>query len=295
MQKDILLFFINIGNPFFDFIANFSSLIGEQTVLILLLVIVMYAYDKDKAFAICGSFVISLFSTGVLKALIKAPRPFTVLNEIKGKRIATATGYSFPSGHTTGSAAMYSSLSFAIRKRIISIFCAIAIVLVGLSRMYLGVHWPIDVAAGLIIGVVLSMIFYPIFERIAKDSLKKYKTSIIMGIIASTISLVLSILLHLNIIDMIGFKDLMKIIAFGGGGFLGIAYETKKIKFNIKGSIKIKILRILIVISGMLLIQLVLKAITPESIYYLGSYIRYMTVGLWLTAIFPKLFKKLFV
>ncbi|NCD04790.1 MAG: phosphatase PAP2 family protein [Spirochaetia bacterium] len=294
MQKEILLFFINISNPFLDFIANFSSLFGEQTILILILSIVMYAYDKNKGFAICGSLVISLVSMGTLKAIIRAPRPFTVLEEIQGKRLETATGYSFPSGHTTGAASMYSSLSFAIKKRKISIICATIIVLVGLSRMYLGVHWPLDVFAGLLLGIVLSMIFYPIFEEISKNQDNKYIVSLIIGIISTLLAILLSSLLHFNLINETAFSDLMKTIAFSGGGFIGIAYETKKINFSNVGSLYQKMLRIIVVISGMLIIQFVLSEITAEAYYYIGASIRYLLVGLWLTAIFPKYFSILF-
>ncbi len=295
MQKEILLFFQNISNPVFDFIANVSSILGEQTILILLLSIVMYTIDKNKGFAICGSLIISLFSTGALKAIFKAPRPYTLINEINGKRLTTATGYSFPSGHTTGAAAMYSSLSFAIRKRKISILCAISILLVGISRLYLGVHWLIDVTTGLILGIVLSMIFYPILERSAKDENLKFKISLYFSIICSIFSILQSILLHLNLVDIVAFAPLMKILAFGAGGFIGICYEIKKIKFNIKGTIKQKILRIITLIVGMLIIQTLLKLVFSENIYYIGALIRYILIGLWLTAIFPKLFKKLFI
>ncbi len=294
MSESILLFFINISNPFLDLVSNISSFLGEQTILILILAIVMYTIDKNKGFAICGSLIISLFAMSSLKAIFRAPRPFTVLSEIDGKRLATATGYSFPSGHTTGAASFYSSLALAIKKRIISILCAISIILVGLSRMYLGVHWPIDVAVGLIIGIALSSIFYPLFEKAATDENTKIKISIIIFIITTIISLTLAILLNFNKIDSTAFTDFMKTMAFGAGGFYGIAYETKNIKFKIEGNRTQKILRVLILVAGMIVIQSGLKFIFPESSYYIGSFIRYFLVGLWLTALFPLLFKRLF-
>lgn len=294
MQTEILLFFLSLSNPVLDVIGSFITVFGEQTILIILLSVVLYTYDKNKGFAICGSVVISLLSMGVLKAVIRAPRPFSVLTEIEGKRLATATGYSFPSGHTTGAAALYSSFALAIKKRKVSITCAIIIVLVGLSRLYLGVHWPLDVAAGLILGIVLSLIFYPIFEKVASNLDNKFKFSIIVGIVGSLSALIMGTLLHLNVIDKTAFSDLMKLAAFSGGGFLGIAYEVKKINFKVEGSRKQKILRIVIVITGMLIMQVGVSAIIPESIYFLGAFGRYMVTGLWLTAVFPKVFSKLF-
>jgi len=294
MSESILLFFINISNPFLDLIANVSSFLGEQTILILILAIVMYTIDKNKGFSICGSLIISLFAMSSLKAIFRAPRPFTVISEIDGKRLATATGYSFPSGHTTGAASFYSALALAIKKRKISILCAISIILVGLSRMYLGVHWPIDVFAGLVLGITLSLIFYPLFEKAAVNENTKIKISIILFIITTIISFSLALLLDFEKIDPTAFTDFMKTMAFGAGGFYGIAYETKNIKYSVEGTMTQKILRVIILLIGMLVIQSGLKYIFPESIYYIGSFIRYFLVGLWLTALFPLLFKRLF-
>lgn len=294
MQKEIILFFYSISNPILDFIANLSSFFGEESILIIILGWVLYNEDKNKGYAIGTNILTSIITTGIIKALVKAPRPFQVLKEIKGKRIETATGYSFPSGHTTGASSLYSSLAIAFKKKKLSIFCATIIVLVGLSRMYLGVHWPLDVFAGLVIGIVLSFILYPIFFNISKDSCKKFKISLILSIVASIFALVLAILLQLNIIDRVAYSDPMKTLALSSGAYLGFALETKKVNYSTEGSLKIKLIRIICLLIGSIIIQGGIKFITPESYYYIGTLIRYPLLGIYLTFFFPIIFKKLF-
>ena len=142
MQAEILLFFQRIGTPFLDKIAVFITMFGNGLVPVSFILFMLWCVDKRKGFAIIGPFFLSTIGFSILKAIIRMPRPFTVISGLKGKDLASATGYSFPSGHTTNAATVYSALAIACKKRTVSVLCAVIIVLVGVSRMYLGVHWP---------------------------------------------------------------------------------------------------------------------------------------------------------
>lgn len=294
MQKEILMFFISISNPFLDLIANIASSLGEEAIIIVLLGWILYGVDKKKGFAICGSILSATITMGILKAIIKAPRPFQVLKEIKGKRLTTATGYSFPSGHASVSSSMYSAIAIAFKKKTLSIICAIAIVLVALSRMYLGVHWPIDVFGGITIGITLSFILYSYFYKIANDKDKKEKVSLNMATIFLIISSLMCLLLVLNIIDRVGYTDLLKTIALASGSYFGFYFESKYINYSIEGKTIIKVIRLIILVALSLLIIGGIKAIFGETYYIIGSFIRYNLVGIFLTYLFPLFFKKLF-
>lgn len=294
MQKEILMFFISISNPFLDLIANIASSLGEEAIIIVLLGWILYGVDKKKGFAICGSILSATITMGILKAIIKAPRPFQVLKEIKGKRLTTATGYSFPSGHASVSSSMYSAIAIAFKKKTLSIICAIAIVLVALSRMYLGVHWPIDVFGGITIGITLSFILYSYFYKIANDKDKKEKVSKNMATIFLIISSLMCLLLVLNIIDRVGYTDLLKTIALASGSYFGFYFESKYINYSIEGKTIIKVIRLIILVALSLLIIGGIKAIFGETYYIIGSFIRYNLVGIFLTYLFPLFFKKLF-
>jgi undecaprenyl-diphosphatase len=293
MQESILLFFLNHASPFLDSFANICSALGEQTFVIAVIVAILWCFDKKKGFTICSSMLFGVTAMGTLKAIVRAPRPFTVLSSIEGKRLATATGYSFPSGHTTTAASFYASLAVNYKKRAVSIFCAIMIILVGTSRLYLGVHWPVDVFGGLVLGVSISLLAYKALGKLYEDAAKRYRFSLIVGALALISGCILAILLQAKAIDEVAFSDLMKTLALSGGGYLGFALEVKKVNYKTDGTVMKKLLRYLVGLAGVLAIM-ALKLVIPSSIYYLGSLVRYALIGFWATGFYPLIGKSLF-
>ena len=95
---------------------------------------------------------VAAMGTSVLNSLIKlafdAPRPMML-----GSLIET-TGTSFPSGHAAGAMALYGALAMMTRSRLLILACAAMILGTGMSRVWLGVHWPSDVFAGWAAGLM---------------------------------------------------------------------------------------------------------------------------------------------
>ena len=134
---------------------------GSATCLILLTVILFIIIKNKKAGLLIGTnLVIISILNQTLKSLLQRPRP-------TGFRIINETGYSFPSGHSMISMAFYGFLIYLIYKNvknkclkftlIISLF--ILIISIGLSRIYLGVHYTSDVFAGFLLSIAY-LIFY---------------------------------------------------------------------------------------------------------------------------------------
>ena len=287
-----MLFFLNIANPTLDFLANIASAVGEQTFVIAVILYIFYNYDKKKGFGLFTSVLFAVLGMGILKAIVRAPRPFQVLESIGGKRLETATGYSFPSGHTTTGSAFYTALALTFKKRSVSIFCAVMMVLVGLSRLYLGVHWPIDVFAGLLLGVTVSFVVSRYLNALYDDKKKRIRLSMWIGSLSLVAGAITAILLNLSLIDEVAFTDLMKVFALGGGGYLGFVLESKKVGFIVEEKRSKQILRYLLGLIG-ILVFMGAKAVIPESLYALGAFLRYTMVGLWATGLYPLIGKNL--
>lgn len=292
MQESIMLFFLNIANPILDFLANIASAVGEQTFVIAVILYIFYNYDKKKGFGLFTSVLFAVLGMGILKAVVRAPRPFQVLESIDGKRLETATGYSFPSGHTTTGAAFYTALALTFKKRPVSILCAVMMALVGLSRLYLGVHWPIDVFAGLLLGVAISFVVSRYLNALYDDKNKRIRLSLWIGSLSFAAGAITAILLNTGTIDEVAFTDLMKVFALGGGGYLGFALENKKVNFTVEEKRSKQIVRYVIGLVGILLFMGA-KVIIPESLYAVGSFVRYTLVGLWATGLYPLIGKNL--
>lgn len=286
MQASVLRFFNRIATPFLDTLANGASFFGEETIVIAIVLLVFWNISKQKGFALYVNVLTSVLTMGILKAVVRAPRPFAVLDEIAGKRMETATGYSFPSGHTTTAASFYTSLALLIGKRAFSIIAAVLIVLVGTSRIYLGVHWPNDVFGGLLIGVSISLLLYHRTLGLFEDRARLIRLTVRSGLVGIISSLILALLLNRDLVDPVAFTDLMKTLALAGAGLLGFGLEEKIVRYGVEASLTKKMLRYLLGM-GVVIAIIASKGLFPPSVYAIGSFVRYTLVGIWATLLFP--------
>lgn len=285
MQEQIMLFFQRIATGFLDVMAEGITIFGEETLLIVFVLLIFWCIDKKKGLVISTSLLASEVAMCTLKAIVRAPRPFQVLESVQGKRVETATGYSFPSGHTTGASSVYSSIAFNFRKKWLSVVCAVIIVLVGVSRLYLGVHWPLDVACGLILGITITVLLTGILEKFFSDEHKTMVFSACSGSIALVAGLVMGLLVTTGTIDAMAFTDFTKMLGLTGGAFLGFLLEEKYTKFSVEGTLVQKGLRMVLGIGFLVLIKSGLKAVFPTMVVF--DCIRYAVTGFWAFGLFP--------
>ena len=294
MQLDIMLFFQGIGSTVLDSIANALSFFGEEVAMILIVTMIYWCISKRKGFIILFNMLSAMTVMNTLKAIFRVPRPFQRYPElIKGQRVETATGYSFPSGHSTGSAVFYSSLSVFFKKAWVMIPSIILLIGVPLSRLYLGVHWPLDVAVGMILGLSATAFLSPVFEKLYTYD-RKNRLMWITGWIAAIPATLGIILLQMKAINETAYSDLTKMLLLVSAGLIGLVLEDRFVGFTTDGTTKEKVLRFLFGTIGVILIQLI-KVLLPGSLYYVGTFFRYALVGLWITFLMPYLSVRLHI
>lgn len=296
IQTSILLFFSSLHTKFTVMIADVITTFGTELPLIAFLLFIYLAVDKKKGAASCLVFVIATNIMGLLKAIVRFPRPWKVISGLDSQSMKGATGYSFPSGHTTCCSSCFASLAVAFKKKWLSRLCAIIIALVGFSRMFLCVHWPLDVAGGLLVGCGSALLIVDKSIKLLDDIKKTTKIILPIGILLSVITLVMSILLYKEMIDETAFSDFSKSLASFAGMALGFTIEFNKYNFVVeKGCWKRKIVRYLLCMVGVLIILPGLKVVLNKVNLYnpITAQLRYFATGFWVT-IFPLVAKKLF-
>ncbi|MBN2656349.1 MAG: phosphatase PAP2 family protein [Spirochaetales bacterium] len=286
MQENILLFFKNAATPFLDQIAELITMLGEQYVFILIISYFYWNISKRKGFKLAVAFLYSSLLNALLKLAFHAPRPFEKLDFIKGKRVETATGYSFPSGHTQGSTTFFITLSRIIKKKRFTVPALLVILAIGVSRVYLGVHWPVDVIGGWVFGIILAYLFCAIVDRYydEPEKLKLIFFRIQGGVLLFSAALLLFDLFHLH--GSMKIEDFFKLSGISSGAVYGFFFEMKFIQFSpSEGGRAVRILRFILGLAVSVALMSGVKMILPG--HYIADFFRYALVGLWITFLWP--------
>lgn len=164
------LFKFNASTPIAKFITNFG---GAIFVISLTTILFFLIKDKKIGISIIANLGIVTILNQIIKFIMQRPRPTEF-------RIIEETGYSFPSGHSMVSLAFYGYLIYLIYKyinnkhlkRTLIIILSVLICIIGVSRIYLGVHYTSDVLGGFLISLAYLIIY---IELVNKFVLEKNK------------------------------------------------------------------------------------------------------------------------
>lgn len=271
---EIIQYIQSFSNPILDIFFKFITHVGAQTLGIFLAIFFFWCIDKKFGYRFLYGILFSFSLNNTIKGIVNSPRPIG-LEGINSYEVETATGSSFPSGHSQGNATTVTLLIDQFRYRWLWIVGIIMLILVPISRLYLGVHWPIDVIFGTLIGIASAIISNKIFNL-----------SNIKGRYVLLFSLFIYILLGLFFPS----DDLYKALGAFTGYFLAMIIEERYINFNPKTSLKNNILKIIIGLLGTAIIYLGFSILKDTLII---SFIKYFSITFYAIAIAPALFVKL--
>ncbi|MDD4377828.1 MAG: phosphatase PAP2 family protein [Eubacteriales bacterium] len=273
MELEIIRFIQSFSNNFLDVFFQIITMVGEEMVLALIFTGIYWTYNKELGKYLGFTLFSSLSLNCIVKNFVKAPRPIGE-EGIRTLRKHTATGYSFPSGHTQTGTTFFTALCVYLRKRWLCILSVILIPLIALSRLYLGVHYPKDVIAAMILGIILPIILFKIYNSVENKQL--------LFLCVTVISLIF--------LFIVPSRDYLKCFSLLFGFTAGSFIEDKFVNFSTNGTLFRKIIRWLI---GIVFIGLIyaLKLVLPEGVAFL--FLRYMLIGLFGMGIYPYIFTKL--
>ena len=285
-ENNFILWFQGLAGKgsFLYYLMNFISMFGEEMILVGIVGLIYWGFDKRRGEKIGFMMITATLFNPLIKGIVRRTRPFDSGVGIENFR--DVDGYSFPSGHSSGSASTFVGTAVVYKDKKFKWLIALAVVipvLVALSRTYLGAHYPTDVICGLALGVGLVFLVDFLY-RVVPNKYFLYGGLLIIGIA--------------------GFFYCTESDFFTGYGILlgfvcGILFEEKVTKFeNTKVWWRI-ILRVLVG-GGLFLglnevIKLIVGAIYPtyeDNIWFERIFrtLRYAVVVFLVIGVYPLLF-----
>ena len=281
MDISILLWLQEFRNGVGAFLADFflkMTFFGELNTVLIMMALVYWCFSKE-----IGTFLLMGFSgnrivNGFLKVTACAYRPWIRDARIVpyGNSMTTATGYSFPSGHSMNASSVFGG--GAVRKdlpRSLRITMGIIVLLVAFSRIYLGVHTPQDILVGVCAGVLVMYLTAKLITWLAANP---QKDIIVMSVgIAAALAVALYAALKSYPADydaagkllVDGAKmanDTFKGVGWCIGFFAGWVLERRYIGFSTDTAMKTRFTRLVTGVLGYYIVSLILMPLIKNAV-----------------------------
>lgn len=268
------------------YLNNFFSFLGEEMICIAVMGFVYWGLDKKRGERIGAAIMLTNVSIGLLKNIFSRVRPWAASGSIDLLR--DVDGFSFPSGHSANCTALYPTTAYEFKERKWLKWIAVFVpLLCGVSRCYVGAHWPTDV----IVGLATGLLIFALVEAVLRSGFNKYVFYFIL-IAVSSVGL-----LYCTTNDY--FNSYGMLIGF----VFGLLFEQRFTRFENTGNLWLALLRT--AVGGALyfalssIIKLLIGNLFPAGSMgcLLMRSVRYALVVFLLVGVYPYAFrleKKLF-
>ncbi len=267
------------------------SFLGQAEFYILLLPLVYWCIDRRIGIGLGYMAMFSAWLNNAVKYLFAIPRPADPRLSLPYPE----TSPSFPSGHAQNAVANWGYLAMRFRTRAMTVVAILLIVLISLSRIVLGVHFPQDVAGGWLIGLVL-LLAYSWAEPRASRWLAA-QSRVVQVALAVIVPLVL---IFLYPADTEGYYPPEISITIGStllGLSLGLVMERAWVRFRVDGAAGRRALRLLVGLFIVIVLYLGPQLLLPEEMAYGPEsalrFLRYALLGWAVTFLCPWIFVQL--
>jgi len=292
---DIILWFQSWRTDFVSTLFKPFDLMGTETFYMLLLTLVYWVIHKRAGQRLVIFVLFSAWLKALVKEVFKRPRPYQVSERVIPA--FTVSEYGLPSGHTQAGTTVGLILIREIKKHWVTALLIVYIILMGISRMVHGVHFPQDVLLGWAIGILIVFCLYQLDHRLSGFFRELTLGSMLLLTLGTA-----AIVLGLPFLTHPTPEGLSAALTPGAalvGVIPGLFLESRYVQFSTRGTISKKSLRYLVGIVTALIIKEGLKpllGLMSDHTLLMDAMlriIRYCALGLWLTAGAPWLFTKL--
>lgn len=281
--------------PVLNELMLFITQLGDESAFLIIALVMFWCVDKRRGYYLMSVGFAGTIINQFMKLWFRVPRPwvldenFSVLEQAK----EGAGGYSFPSGHTQSSVGTFGSIAYTTRDKVLRIACIILAVIVPFSRMYIGVHTPLDVLTSVAIAVVLIFLLHPVVMK--HDG--KYIPYLLAGMTVLAMGYVLFVELYSfpNCVDAAnlasGTENAYTLLGAVLGMIVVYVLDTKWVNFRTNGVWWTQILK---VVGGLILV-LAVKSGTKELLNsafgeFAGRAVRYFLTVITAGVVWPGTF-----
>ena len=290
----------SIRVPWLDTAMAAITHLGEETVFMVAALFVFWCVSKRHGYYLLAIGFAGTVLNQFLKLLFRIPRPwvldsdFTIVESAR----AQATGYSFPSGHTQNAVGTFGGIARFTRRKWVRVAAIVVAVLVPLSRMYLGVHTPLDVGVAAVIAVALVFALYPLMER--SDSQHGVMGAVLAVMLALAVGYLLFVSLYPFPADVdaanlaSGVENAWKLLGATVGMLVGWWLDVRFIHFDTRAVWYVQLIKLVGGLALLLGIRAALKAPLAAALGAgVGGAVRYGVMVLFAAAVWPMVFAPL--
>ena len=297
---EVLYALESIRVPWLDTAMAAITHLGEETVFMVAALFVFWCVSKRHGYYLLAIGFAGTVLNQFLKLLFRIPRPwvldsdFTIVESAR----AQATGYSFPSGHTQNAVGTFGGIARFTRRKWVRVAAIVVAVLVPLSRMYLGVHTPLDVGVAAVIAVALVFALYPLMER--SDSQHGVMGAVLAVMLALAVGYLLFVSLYPFPADVdaanlaSGVENAWKLLGATVGMLVGWWLDVRFIHFDTRAVWYVQFIKLAGGLALLLGIRAALKAPLAAALGAgAGGAVRYGVMVLFAAAVWPMVFAPL--
>lgn len=295
---DFLRLLEGIRNPVLDGIMSVITYLGSEICFMALALLIFWCVNKRQGYYLFAVGLSGIVVNQFLKLWCRIPRPwvldpdFTIVESAR----AGATGYSFPSGHTQNIVGTLGVIAVSNRQKWVRILCIAFMILVPFSRMYLGVHTPLDVGVSFGVALLLIAVFYRLFRTEARFDAGMPYVLILLVLMTAAYTIFVLFYDFPADIDAANYESGIHNAFTMGGAVLGLVvayfFDRKVLHFETEAPVLGQALKLIIGMGLLVAIRSVLKA--PLLALFSGSevasLVRYFIMVVFAGCIWPLTF-----
>lgn len=312
----IIEWFQSLGDGLLP-VMEFFTFLGTEYFYLLVLPVLVWCFDPGLGFRVGLILLTSSSINSTLKLAFGWPRPYWVSDKVRA--LSAEISFGTPSGHAQNALSLWGRIASGIKNKWIITICFLLILLISVSRIFLGVHFPTDILIGWIVGGILLLLFIKLeapvqrwlhnrsimgqFLLVFSLSFALLGTGLLVSVATSSRPLPAEwedrASTAIPDADPISPQDIDDIVSssgvvlgIGAGGVLLFSWGG----FSAAGPIQQRLLRYVFGVVGVVVIFFGLRWLFPTEPILLGQslrFVRYASVGFWVAYAAPWLFVRL--